>query len=337
MLRHSILMLTLALSMACMALGGQQDQQKSTGANNKEDLTILEERLATQFNTFQSNLLQMAQRLERSSKPEDRERAVLLKDAIKKTQELGTPNKFTTLIEMLKNNKAISLNDAKEAMDRSKMVADDIRMLLAILMSDNRDAQLKGEKERLQRLIKMLDKAIQVQKVARAQNESGQLDPKSLGKAQDKAKEAARDVAKAMDPKAGEPKDGKSKNGQPKDGQPKDGQSKNGQPKDGQSKDGQSKEGEKSQGEQQPPEALPGKQQLQDAQDQQDSARKNLDKNKRDDASQNQDQAVKKMEEVRKRWEELLRHFQEERWSGASFVRCEACWPFRSGFWHEPR
>src|SRR5436190_6848733 len=168
MLRQSVLFLALLGSMACLALAGQQDAQKAATPSGKEDLTILEERLASQFNAFQSNLLQMAQRLERSAKPEDRERAVLLKDAIKKTQELGTPNKFTTLIDLLKNNKAISLNDAKEAMDRSKMVAEDIRMLLAILMSDNRDAQLKTEKDRIQRLIKMLDKAIQVQKVARA-------------------------------------------------------------------------------------------------------------------------------------------------------------------------
>ena len=324
MLRQSLLMLTLLGSMACLAIAaGQQDQQKST-TNNKEDLTILEERLASQFNAFQSNLLQMAQRLERSPKPEDRERAVLLKEAIKKTQDLGTPNKFTTLIDLLKTNKAISLNDAKEAMDRSKMVAEDIRTLLAILMSDNRDAQLKAEKERLQRLIKMLDKAIQVQKVARAQNESGQADPKSLGKAQDKAKEAAKDVAKAMDPKAGDPKNGQPKDGQPKEGSPKSGQPKEGEPKDG--KGGDKKDEQKPPGEQQPPDALPGKKQLQEAQDHQDSARKNIEKEKRDDASQNQDQAIKKMEEVRKRWEELLRQLREEemeRLLAALQVRCE--------------
>jgi hypothetical protein len=330
MLKQSLLFLALVGSMACLGFAGQQDQQKSGAPSNKEDLTILEERLASQFNAFQSNLLQMAQRLERSAKAEDRERAVLLKDAIKKTQELGTPNKFTTLIDLLKNSKAISLNDAKEAMDRSKMLAEDIRTLLAILMSDNRDAQLKTEKDRIQRLIKMLDKAIQVQKVARAQNESGQLDPKALGKAQDKAKEASKEVAKAMDPKAGEPKDGKSKDGkskdgQPKDGQPKDGQSKDGQPKDGQPKDGQPKNGDKKD-DQQPPDTLPGKQQLKEAQDKQDEARKNIEKEKRDEASQNQDQAIKKMEEVRKRWEELLKQLREEeleRLLAALQVRCE--------------
>jgi CRISPR/Cas system-associated endonuclease Cas3-HD len=324
MLRRSMLMLVLAGSMTCLAFAGQQDQQKPT-QSSKEDLTILEERLSSQFNAFQANLLQMAQRLERSPKPEDRQRAVLLKDAIKKTQELGTPNKFTTLIDILKSKNAISLNDAKEAMDRSKMVAEDIRTLLAILMSDNRDAQLKAEKDRIQRMIKMLDKAIQVQKVARAQNESGQLDRKALGKAQDKAKEAARDVAKAMDPRSGDPKEGQSKDGKSKDGQSKSGQPKDGQPKDGQSKEGQSKDGQSKEGNQ-PPEALPGKQQLQDAQDQQDSARKNIEKDKRDDASQNQDQAVKKMEEVRKRWEELLRQLREEeleRLLAALQVRCE--------------
>ena len=142
---------------------------------------------------------------------------------------------------------------------------------------------------------------------------------------------------KAGDPKNGEPKDGKSKDGKPKDGQSKDGQSKDGQPKDGQPKDGQPKDGkggdkgdkkdeQKPPGDQPPPDSLPGKQQLQEAQDQQDSAKKNIEKEKRDEASQNQDQAIKKMEEVRKRWEELLKQLREEemeRLLAALQVRCE--------------
>src|ERR1700728_3374830 len=86
MVRQSFLLVTLLGSTTCWAFAGQQNQPKPP-ANNNEDLTILEERLASQFNAFQSNLLQMAQRLERSPKPEDRERAVLLKEAIKKTQD----------------------------------------------------------------------------------------------------------------------------------------------------------------------------------------------------------------------------------------------------------
>jgi hypothetical protein len=327
MLRRSLLLLTLLFSMACLSIAQEPTQPPKTPGADKDELTIEQERLAAKFNSFQTALLQMAQRLERSSKAEDRDRAVILKDAIKKTGELGLPNKFQTLIDQLKGSKALSLNEAKEAMERSKMVTEDIQTILAILLSDNRDAQLKAEKERLQRLLKMLDKAIQTQKVTRAQTEGGQADKKTLGKSQEKAKEATRDVAQAMDPKGGQPKDGQGKSGQPKDGQPKDGKSGNGQPKDGQPKDGQPKSGApKPPSEQQPPDALPGKQQLQDAQDRQDSAKKNIDKEKRDDASQDQDQAIKKMEEVRKRWEELLRQLREEemeRLLAALQIRCE--------------
>ena len=271
----------------------------------------------------------MAQRLlNGSSNPKIAKRAVLLKVLIKKTQELGTPNKFSTLIDLLKTNKAISLNDAKEAMDRSKMVAEDIRALLAILMSDNRDAQLKAEKDHIQRMIKLLGKAIQVQKVARAQNESGQADPKELGKAQDKAKEAAQDVAKAMDPKGGEPKDGKSKDGQPKDGKFKDGQPKDGSPKDGQPKDGQPKDGKGSENkdDQKPPgDPAAGRACLAS------NSSKKLKINRTRQARTSKKKTrrsfpklvtrpSRRAEEVRKRWEELLKQARRGNGKAASRV-----------------
>ena len=71
-------------------------------------------------------------------------------------------------------------------MTRNQMLAQDIKAILAILLADNRDDELKGEQKRLQDLLKLLDKVIRGQKLARAQTESGRSDKDSLAKAQKK-------------------------------------------------------------------------------------------------------------------------------------------------------
>src|SRR5207248_1746732 len=136
-------------------------------------------------------------------------------------------------------SKAIKLDEAKKAMEDTQMLADDIHAILAILLSDNRDAQLKAERERIEKLLKFLDQTIRNQKVTRAQPESNRLDKKSLVKTQKKVPGDTKALARAMS-KDGKG-DSKSPPGQPKDGQPKNGKSGDskgqGQPKDGQPKD----------------------------------------------------------------------------------------------------
>src|SRR5262249_34154252 len=126
-----------------------QDTKSQAKPKSPADAAIEQARLADQFHAFETALLHLAQRLERSSKPEDRERAALLKEAIKKASEQNIDMKFKALVNLLESSKAFSMNEIKEAMDRSRMLADDIRAVLALLMSDNRDAWLKGELARL--------------------------------------------------------------------------------------------------------------------------------------------------------------------------------------------
>src|SRR5205085_4318524 len=113
-----------------------------------------------QFQEFEATLLRMAQNLEKSSRREDRERAAVLKEAIRTASQLGTDQKFDALIELLRSNDKVDLNEIKEAMQQSKIVADDIRVLLAILLSDSADARRKEEINRLKGLIKALEKSI---------------------------------------------------------------------------------------------------------------------------------------------------------------------------------
>ncbi len=126
----------------------------------KEDPAVTQEILSRQFRDFEQSLLRLAQRLERSGKPEDKQRAANLKKAIELASSEQTERKFEKLIDILKTNKDLSPLEIKEAMDQNRMLADDIRAILALLLADTRDDEIKRERKRIEQLIKELDKII---------------------------------------------------------------------------------------------------------------------------------------------------------------------------------
>src|SRR6266849_4650435 len=183
----------------------------------KKEAAENQEVLKRRFNDFEQSLLRLAQRLEKSSKPEDRQRADTLKKAIALVGDQGVDLKFKTLIEILqKPSTSLSLTEIKQAMDQNKMLAEDIRAILALLMADNRDDQLKDEIKRLMELIKQLQKIKREQQIARAKTEGGKLDKDALGKEQKKVSDDTEKIAKNMN-KDGDGKGDKGK-GDPKDG-----------------------------------------------------------------------------------------------------------------------
>src|SRR6516225_10858083 len=132
MLRHLLAFVVLGVFVVGVSVGAQDpDTEKKlkpkSSVEEKDNAVLDQERLARQFRDFESSLLQLAQRLERSNKPEDRERAAILKEAIKKAGEESIDTKFETLVALLRSSKSLNLTEVKEAMDRSKLLADDIR------------------------------------------------------------------------------------------------------------------------------------------------------------------------------------------------------------------
>jgi hypothetical protein len=296
-----------------LAPGGRADDPpKSPGP---QEPAVNQEILAQQFQDFERSLLRLAQRLERSSKPEDRERAATLKKAIALASGKGTDNKFDRLIKILRGSKSLSLQEIKEAMEQNRMVAEDVKAILALLLADNRDDELRREKERLERLLKDLQKVIREQKMVRTQTESGRMDKAPLGKAQDKVTEKTADLRRAMESKDGKSEgkgDGKAGGQQPPDGDKKDAD------KGAKGKDQQAKQEEQS--------GTPGRKQVQEANDLQKKAREDIDKDKRNDASGKQDKAINKLEQVEQQLKELLRQLREEereRLLAALQQRCE--------------
>jgi hypothetical protein len=280
-----------------------QDTKSPAKPKSPPDAAIDQQRLADQFRAFETALLHLAQRLERSSKPEDRERAALLKEARKKASEQNIDMKFKALVDMLQSSKAFSLNEIKEAMDRSKMLADDIRAVLALLMSDNRDAWLKAELARLRQMLKQLDEIIRKEKVLRAQTEAGQAEKGTLKKEQEKVTKSTEDLAKAM---------GKDKDGESKEGKSSEKSKSKGKGESKKNGDGKGKSSRDSEAQKQSSQETPGRPQVQQAIKKQKQSEGDLDKGKMKDASNAQDEAIKNLEEARKRLEEILRQFREE-------------------------
>src|SRR6516225_3625036 len=71
-----------------------------------EEAANQQERLRRQFEEFKQSLLRLKQRLESSPKPENREKARILDEALDKASKQGTENKFETLVAALKGAEA---------------------------------------------------------------------------------------------------------------------------------------------------------------------------------------------------------------------------------------
>ena len=269
--------------------------------------TLIEQgRIKDQFDSLKQALLRLAQRLERSQRQEDRDRAAILKDAIKRAGDLNPEMKFDALINELKANDTLSLAQIRELMQLSGDAKKDMQEIINLLLAGNRDALLREEMRRLKELIKALDNAIREEKIVRAQTESGQMDKSPLAKAQEKVAKLTEAIAKAMS-KPGEPSDGQSKaKGKGGEGKGK-GQGKG----DGsESKPGPPKQPKNDN--LPAPKETAGRKQVQEAAGDMRNAKQEIEKEKPQEASDKQERAIQKLEEVRKRLEELLKQMREE-------------------------
>ncbi|MFL5331269.1 MAG: hypothetical protein ACJ8C4_20455 [Gemmataceae bacterium] len=281
-----------------------------------------QERLRQQFSAFQQSLLSLAQRLEKSNKPEDRDKAAALRQAIDLASREGIDNQFSKLVSTL-TAQGVTLRELDEAVGKNEQLTKTLREMIALLLSDNQAAKNKDEQKKLQDMLKALDAVIRAQKIERSKVESGKGDKDALAKGQNKVTKQTDDLAKSMgkmgdkddpkgDPKKGDPKDGQPKDGQPKDGQPKDGQPKDGQPKDGQPQDGQPQDGQPKDKNQKNEQQDPTRKQVKDATENQRNAEEKINKDDRKGASNEQDEAIKKLEEARKEIERRLKQLREE-------------------------
>ncbi|MCS6850487.1 MAG: hypothetical protein NZ700_04875, partial [Gemmataceae bacterium] len=229
MMRRLLAVLALGIGFACLTLRAAEPRSPSADkpvASIKDMAALQQEILARQFREFEQSLLRLAQRMERSSKQEDRDKAAVLKQAIELASREQIDTRFDKLIALLKGSSAANLQEVQTLINDSEQLAQSLRAMLALLLSDNRVAALKAEEKRISDLIKEINRIIRDEKTIRAQNESGKVAPEELAKAQQRVTEATRELARAMggqgkSGKAGESAKGEAKPGDAKSGEPK--------------------------------------------------------------------------------------------------------------------
>jgi hypothetical protein len=186
------------------------DDKKLDPKAVQDQAGLAQQRLQAQYRDLTAMLLRLAQRLEKSERQEDRDRAVVLHKALGKANEEEIDTKFTTLVRLLSRPEALDLDGLDKAMKESREVADLIRAILAIILGD-RDAEIKAEKERLTRLLEDIKRVLREQQNVRAWTDRNMPKDNLLPKQNDVTK-ATEAIARAMgkDGQGGEGKAGKS-------------------------------------------------------------------------------------------------------------------------------
>lgn len=300
-----------------------------------EEAKVRQAQLKRQFEAFKQKLLVLAGRLENGS-DQDKEKAKALRNALRLAGDQGVEVKFDALIRGLGTKGADKNNDVLEQLLKdNKDLREDLKKLIALLARDDREA-LKEQREKTARLLEQLKELIAKQERVRALTEMGRKSSPDLKRDQSKV---TRETKAVIDPKKkddkpgagksgtdskgkgeakggkpGEKKAGSSGSGKPGEGKPGQGEG-SGKPGSGSGKPGQGKPsggGKSGQPGDQQPNDNPVKKQIQDANKYQKQAEDDLDKDKKDDATDKQTKAIKELEAAKKKLEDLLKQMREE-------------------------
>ncbi|HEX3149610.1 MAG TPA: hypothetical protein VHR66_16160 [Gemmataceae bacterium] len=193
-----------------------------------KELVARQQNLERQYKAFTTNLLALKQKLEKSDRIEDKDKAKALQKAIDLADKEGVDNKFTKLLSTLTSKTGgldLSISDITSASNQNDDLIKALREILAILQSDDELDRIKAEQKLLERMLAELNSLIRATNINQARTDSGKGDPKQLAKDQDKLANKVNDLAtKLGSPKAGgNPKEGEPKGGaksEPKEGDP---------------------------------------------------------------------------------------------------------------------
>ena len=209
----------LGLMIVCVSLG-RTDSSKTLPSNSpptasRNDAATTQDRLRREFEELKQSLLRLKQRLEISPRPEDKARALAIDAALAMVAKQGTDGKFTTLVKSLRQTDAFSnLDTMQQVMNRNQELREDLRKLIEILAKDNREDQLRKEKEDALKTLEKLREIIGKQERVKANTDLGKAAKEDLAKAQKKVSDQTKELAGSKESKSGkDAKDGKDKDG----------------------------------------------------------------------------------------------------------------------------
>jgi hypothetical protein len=179
-----------------------------------QDAAAEQERLKRQFDDFKQALLGLAQRLENSAKQEDRDKGKVLREAIKKASDEGVDTRFTVLVESLRKSDVFeNTEQMQQILDQNKDLRRVLRDLIDLLLKDDRDAQLKAERLKTQKLLEELKALIQKQELHQTKVVLGRGKTPDLADLQKKLADQTRNLGSGKKNDGAENKHGEGKDG----------------------------------------------------------------------------------------------------------------------------
>lgn len=270
------------------------DRAKKAEPSASERLAMQQNAIAEKYKHLEEVLLRMAE-LNAASDPR---RAALLKKAVAQSKEQLIGVRFERLVELL------GKEQLSRALENQTDLDQDLRALLDLLMSENRDKTIKDAKTRVREYLKVLGVLLKRQKDIQGRTANGD-DPKQLAEQQGKVAEKTGGLAKDIKKNEEKGESGKSSKGN--SGKDEKGTSKGGKDDKSDGKGEKSKSGEREDGSQ-----SPARKRLEAAQQRMNEAEKKLDEANRQDAVDKQEEAVRELERAKKELEEILRQLREE-------------------------
>jgi hypothetical protein len=169
------------------------------------DLRSPQEQNADLFRKFQRELLFLAQKLEKSDKPEDKERAKVILAALELAKKENVDTQFQKMIAGL-GKAGTNLQQLDSIAGQDKQLQKALQDILTVLMTDDSATQLKTERERLEKILAEAREVLRNQKTIRAMTDVKRVDEKRIAKDQENVTERTKDIAKKL---GGEQKNGK--------------------------------------------------------------------------------------------------------------------------------
>jgi len=236
-LRRCVLLLSLFVLSFCSTCLSQA-QSSPPRKSESVDLALKQSQLADRYRQLESMLLKMAE-YDASNNPR---RSALLRQALSKGKERQIGGQMDLLV------KAFQREQLQKAVDGQSNVQTDLKVLLDLLLSENRPDRLKNEQARVRDYIKQLDRIIRQQKSVQGRTESGESTDR-LAKDQQRIAKNTEKLGEAIDESEGlKPSDEGSES--------KEGDA---EQKAGESQEGDSKKGEGEQSGESNPEQSEGK------------------------------------------------------------------------------
>ena len=176
------------------------------------------------FRKFQRELLTSAQRLEKSPKPEDQNRAKVIFSALELSQKQNLDNQFQKLIASMAGGSG-NVKDLNVIAGQDEQLQKALQDIMAILMTDDESARIKAEIKTLEEYLKKVRLLKRNQEIIRGITESQRVDAERIAKEQKDLAERTKETADKMGGKKdgeGKPSEKEIAKAEPKS-EPKDG------------------------------------------------------------------------------------------------------------------